>query len=56
MQPGLEILSITIFEVIDYFSLSDLATLVKVKSHFLYSFIIAVPSNSKKDFKRLKKK
>lgn len=45
-----------LFEVIYYFSLGDLATFVKVKTHFMYSVIIAVPPNSKKDFKRLQKK
>lgn len=56
MQPGLEILGIITFEVLYYFSLGDLATFVKVKTHFMYSFMIAVPPNSKNDFKRLKKK
>ena len=39
-----------------YFDLSDLATFVKIKIYFTYSFIIYIPPNFKKDFQRHKKK
>lgn len=48
--------ALVIFEVMYYFDLSDLATFVKIKIYFTYSFIIYVPPNFKKDFQRHKKK
>lgn len=48
--------ALVIFEVMYYFDLSNLATFVKIKIHFTYSFIIYVSPNFKKDFQRHKKK